>query len=51
MSLHVSQKTRRSTPMAREILEALEGIREAHRRLPMPPQVGRVMGLKASPTT
>jgi acyl-CoA thioester hydrolase len=51
MSLHVSRQTRRSAPMAREILEGLEEIRRSHRALPVPPQVGRVMGLKAAPTT
>lgn len=51
MSLHVSRETRRSAPMAREIRERLEEIRRAHRELPIPPQVGRVMGLKAAPTT
>ena len=51
MSLHVSQESRRSTPMAREILERLEEIRRAHRALPIPLQVGRVMGLRAPPTT
>jgi acyl-CoA thioester hydrolase len=47
MSLHVSQETRRSAPMAPEILERLAEIRRAHGALPTPPQVGRVMGLKA----
>ena len=51
MSLHISQETRRSTPMALEILERLAEIQRAHRTLPIPPQVGRVMGLKAAPTT
>ena len=51
MSLHVSAETRRSAPMARGILEGLEEIQRAHRALPIPPQVGRVMGLKAVPTT
>jgi len=51
VSLHVSQATRRSSPMAPELLERLGEIRSAHRRLPIPPQVGRVMGLKAAPTT
>ncbi|MBW1683421.1 MAG: thioesterase family protein [Deltaproteobacteria bacterium] len=51
MSLHVSAETRRSAPMAREILEGLEEIQRAHRALPIPSQVGRVMGLKAAPTT
>ena len=51
MSLHVSAETRRSAPMARELLEGLEEIQRAHRALPIPPQVGRVMGLQAAPTT
>ena len=51
MSLHVSQRTRRGAPMAPEILQRLERIHAAHRRLPRPPQVGRVMGLDARPTT
>jgi acyl-CoA thioester hydrolase len=51
MSLHVSQKTRRGAPMAAEILERLAQIQAAHDRLPRPPQVGRVMGLEARPTT
>jgi acyl-CoA thioester hydrolase len=51
MSLHVSQETRRSAPMAAQVLERLARIQGAHDTLPMPPQVGRVMGLKASPTT
>ena len=51
MSLHVSQATRRGAPMAPEILERLGAIQRAHDRLPRPPQVGRVMGLAARPTT
>jgi acyl-CoA thioester hydrolase len=51
MSLHVSQTTRRGAPMAPEILERLGAIQRAHDRLPRPPQVGRVMGLTARPTT
>ena len=51
MSLHVSQETRRSAPMAATLLERLAEIGRAHDALPMPPQVGRLMGLKASPTT
>jgi acyl-CoA thioester hydrolase len=51
MSLHVSQATRRSAPMPAEILERLAAIQRVHSALPTPPQVGRVMGLKAPPTT
>ena len=47
ISLHVSQETRRSAPMAPEILERLTEFQRAHGALPIPPQVGRVMGLKA----
>jgi len=51
MSLHVSQQTWRGAAMAPEILERLGHIQRAHDRLPRPPQVGRVMGLGARPTT
>ena len=51
MSLHVSRQTRRGAPMAPEILDRLGRIRAAHESLPRPPQVGRVMGLAARPTT
>jgi acyl-CoA thioester hydrolase len=45
MSLHVSQATRRSAPMAADVLARLAAIQRAHDALPRPPQVGRVMGL------
>ena len=51
VSLHVSQETRRGAPMPPEILRGLEDVQRAHGRLPRPPQVGRVMGLSARPTT
>jgi hypothetical protein len=51
MSLHVSEQTRRGAPMADEIVDRLRRIRAVHDRLPRPPQVGRVMGLAARPTT
>lgn len=51
MSVHVSRETRRSAPMAPEILERLAAIKRAHEALPPAPQVGRVMGLAARPTT
>jgi hypothetical protein len=37
--------------MGEEIVERLGRIRVVHDRLPRPPQVGRVMGLAARPTT
>jgi acyl-CoA thioester hydrolase len=51
MSLHVATATRRSTPMAPGILARLAAVQAAHDALPRPPQVGRVMGLAARPTT
>jgi acyl-CoA thioester hydrolase len=51
MSLHVALETRRGAPMAPEILARLTAIQAAHDALPRPPQVGRVMGLAAAPTT
>jgi acyl-CoA thioester hydrolase len=51
MSLHVSQATRRGAPMATEVLDRLGRIQAVHDRLPRPPQVGRVIGLGAPPTT
>ncbi len=50
MSLHVSQETRRSAPMAAPVLERLARIRAAHGRLAVPPQAGRRIGLDARPT-
>jgi acyl-CoA thioester hydrolase len=51
MSLHVARATRRSTAMGPDILSRLAAIQKAHDALPRPPQVGRVMGLAARPTT
>src|SRR5262245_51106631 len=47
MSIHVSQETRRSAPMAPAILERLARIQKAHVALPRAPQVGRIMGLRS----
>lgn len=47
MSMHISTKTRRSAPMAPEVQTRLAAIEAAHAALPVPPQVGRVIGLKA----
>jgi len=51
MSLHVSQSTRRGTPMAPDITARLERLHAVHARLPRPRQVGRHMGFDAAPTT
>jgi acyl-CoA thioester hydrolase len=49
MSLHVSRETRRAAPMTPEILQRLAQIKQAHERLPVPAQVGRIIGLKSKP--
>ena len=49
MSLHVSRETRRATPMTDDILARLAEIERQHAALPIPPQVGRVIGLKSKP--
>lgn len=51
MSLHVALETRRGATMAPEVLARLAEIQAAHAALPRPPQVGRVIGLSARPTT
>jgi acyl-CoA thioester hydrolase len=51
VSLHVALETRRGAAMAPGILARLAAIQAAHDTLPRPPQVGRVMGLAAQPTT
>jgi len=47
LSMHISGQTRRSAPMAPEIQQRLAAIKAAHSKLPVPAQVGRVIGLKA----
>jgi acyl-CoA thioester hydrolase len=49
MHLHVSRVTRRATPMAPELIQRLAAIRKVHEQLPIPPQVGRGIGLDAKP--
>lgn len=46
MSLHISIETRRSAAMAPDVLERLAAIEAVHSALPMPPQVGRVIGIR-----
>ena len=43
--INVDVARSRSTPFEAEMLEALAGIREAHRRLEVPPEAGR-MGIR-----
>ena len=47
LSLHVSRDTRRAAEMAPEIRDRLARIQRAHDVLPCPPEVGRIIGLKA----
>lgn len=51
ISLHVSQATRRATPMTAPIREWLRKMQAAHDTLGRPREVGRLMGLGAAPTT
>ena len=47
LSMHISQETRRSAPMASEVQARLADIEAAHASLVVPPQVGRVIGIGA----
>ncbi|MEM7324227.1 MAG: thioesterase family protein [Actinomycetota bacterium] len=47
LSMHISMETRRSAPMAPEVQDRLAAIHEVHRQMPVPPQVGRVIGLRS----
>jgi acyl-CoA thioester hydrolase len=49
MSLHVNLETRRSAPMAEDVLARLAQVLSEHETLPMPSQVGRRIGLDAKP--
>lgn len=46
VSLHVSQASRRSAPMAPTILERLASVHAVHQQLGPPVEVGRGMGLR-----
>jgi len=45
LGLHVDLSTRRAAPFPRPVVSRLAALHEAHRQLPTPAQVGRVMGL------
>ena len=47
LSMHISNETRRSALMAPEVQERLAAIQRVHGELPVPPQVGRVIGLRS----
>ncbi|MGI9658992.1 MAG: thioesterase family protein [Gaiellaceae bacterium] len=45
ISMHIDRETRRSAPMAPELLARLSDVANAHSELPRPAQVGRVIGV------
>ena len=49
MSLHVSRATRRAAPMTAQVLARLADVLSQHQTLPVPPQVGRRLGLDRRP--
>lgn len=51
MSLHVSEETRRATPMHPAVLSQLARIEPAHAALATPVEAGRVIGLRVKSTT
>lgn len=51
LSLHVSEATRRGAPMHERVLARIGELEAEHARLPRPAEVGRVMGVRAKPTT
>lgn len=47
LSMHISNRTRRSAPMHQSVQDRLAEVERAHSALPRPPQVGRVIGIGA----
>ncbi len=47
LTMHISTESRRSAPMADSVQHRLGLIAEAHSELPVPAQVGRVIGLRS----
>ena len=45
IGIHVSMETRRSAPFPDHLMTELEALRTSHAALPVPPQVGRVIGI------
>lgn len=46
MSLHVDMAAKKASPWPNDVLERLKAMHEAHSALPVPPQVGRIIGIK-----
>ncbi len=51
MSLHVNLSTRRGGPMSADVLARLADVLSLHETRPVPPQVGRRIGLDATSST
>jgi acyl-CoA thioester hydrolase len=45
MVMHVDMAAKRSSAFPPEILEKIKAMREAHKSLPVPPQVGHRIGI------
>lgn len=46
LAMHVNMTTRRSEPFPRDVQMRLAGMKAAHSVLPLPPQVGRKLGIR-----
>ncbi|MFZ8899273.1 MAG: thioesterase family protein [Alphaproteobacteria bacterium] len=46
IGIHIDMKTRRSTPMPKDLQDRLQGALALHSSLPKPHQVGRVIGIR-----
>ena len=46
MLLHVDSKAAKASPIPDSVAKALTAIRQSHDRLPIPPEIGRIMKIK-----
>lgn len=46
LSIYVDPETRRSAPMPEQLYEEFARLKEAHREVPVPKEVGRVIGIR-----
>jgi acyl-CoA thioester hydrolase len=46
LSIYVDPQTRRSAPMPKSLYTELDRLRKAHRELPVPKEVGRIIGVR-----
>ena len=49
LGIHIDMAVRRSAPMPESMLERLAAVKQAHATLPVPPQVGRRIGIRRKP--